>query len=119
MKHVHSSYFSVGRIAFVIGLFLAIIIALFSATAVPQWAVFVIAGLGLLVGLLNISDDEVNSFLVATIAFLLSFQALSTIIRDLAFGWTAVPIFFGLLTVFIAPAAAIVAIKAVFVYTRS
>ncbi len=111
-------YFMIGRISFIIGLVLAIIIALFSAPLVPEWAVFLIAALGVIVGLVNIAEEEVKTFLIASIAFLLSFQALGSILGDLAFGWVAVPVFFGLLNVFIAPAAAIVAVKAVFSVAR-
>jgi ABC-type multidrug transport system fused ATPase/permease subunit len=117
-KLKHRPYSMVGRISFIVGLVLVAIIALFSATLVPAWAIFVIGALGILVGLLNIAEGEVNTFLIAAIAFLLSFQALSSIFSDLTFGWTAVPTFFGLLTIFIAPAAAIVAVKAVFSVTR-
>ncbi len=106
--------FMLGRISFVVGLILAAIIAIFSAVIVPVWAIYVIAVLGIIVGLLNITDQEITTFLIAAIAFILSFQALSSILANLAFGWTAVPTFFNLMNVFIAPAAAIVAIKALF-----
>lgn len=102
-----------GSIAFIVGLVLAAIIALFSALAVPMWAVIVLAVLGLIVGLLNISDKETSLFLVASVTFLLSFQALSSVLETLAFGWEAVGTFFRMLNVFIAPAAAVVAIKAI------
>lgn len=110
--------FKIGRISFIVGLVLAIIIALFSAALVPTWSVYVMAVLGIIVGLLNIADQEIKTFLIASIAFILSFQALSTVLSGLAFGWTAIPTFFGLMNVFIAPAAAIVAIKALFTTTR-
>lgn len=105
---------SFGGITFVIGLILAIIIALFSSPIVPQWAVWVLAIIGVIVGLLNITDVEIDRFLISAIAFLISFQALSSVFTTLAFGWDAVSTFFGLLNVFVAPAAAIVAIKALF-----
>lgn len=105
---------SVGGIAFIVGLVLAIIIALFSSAAPPTWAVFVLALLGLFVGILNVQDKEVQLFLVASIAFLISFQSLAFVVETLAFGWDAVSAFFSLMNVFIAPAAAVVAIKAIF-----
>jgi hypothetical protein len=109
----------VGGIAFIVGLVVAAIIAVFSAALVPVWAVWVIAVLGLIVGLLNISDEEVVTFLLASIAFLISFQSLSAIVSTLTFGWTAVATFFNLMSVFIAPAVAVVAVKALFVTTKS
>lgn len=109
---------NVGGVVFIVGLVLAAIIALFSAANVPAWAVWVLGILGLIVGLINISDREVQLFLIASLAFLLSFQALSAVFTSLTFGWEAVAAFFSLLTVFVAPATAIVAIKALFQVTR-
>ncbi len=103
-----------GGILFLIGLVLAIIVALFSAGFVPVWVFFVLAVLGLIVGLLNVTQVESQHFLVAGIAFLLSFQALSNVVEALAFGWDSVGVFFSLLTVYVAPAIAVVGIKALF-----
>ena len=104
----------IGLWAFVIGLVLAIALSLFSATNTPQWAVITLAVLGLVVGLFNIADKEVNTFLIASLAFLVSFQSLSAVFTTLMLGWDAVGVFFSLMTTFIAPAAAIVAIIALF-----
>lgn len=104
----------IGGIVFVVGLVLAAIIAIFSAQVTPAWAIFVLAVLGLIVGIMNIEDEEINTFLIASVTFLISFQALSSILTSLALGWQAVGAFFGLMTVFVAPAAAIVAVKALF-----
>lgn len=108
------SKFKLGAWAFVIGLFLAVILAFLVGTNTPDWAIFVLAVIGIIVGILNVSGKEVQKFLVAAIAFLLSFQALSAVFTVMAVGWVAVGTFFSLLNVFIAPAAAIVAIKALF-----
>lgn len=118
MKKNKDNVLIIGRVAFIIGLVLAAIIAVFSWTAIPTWAVFTIAALGVIVGLLNVAAQEVKTFLIAAIAFLLSFQALSSVVSTLTFGWSAVATFFGLLNVFIAPAAAIVAVKALFNITK-
>jgi len=104
----------IGVWSFIVGLLIAIIVAIFSAQEPPVEAIFVLAVLGLIVGLLNIKDKEIQLFLVAAIAFLMSFQALSYLFRFITLGWTAVATFFNLLNVFIAPAAAIVAMKALF-----
>ena len=79
--------FKLGAWAFIIGLILAIVLALISGTAAPAWAIFVLALLGVVVGLLNVSGKEAEKFLVAAIAFLLSFQALSTVFTVIAGGW--------------------------------
>ncbi|HLC65088.1 MAG TPA: hypothetical protein VJI46_03105 [Candidatus Nanoarchaeia archaeon] len=104
----------VGVWAFAVGLVLAAIIALVSAAAVPPWSVIVLALLGVVAGLLNISEKEVQTFLVAAVAFLLSFQSLSKVAEILPVGAAQVGAFFGLLGVFVAPAAAIVAVKALY-----
>ncbi len=108
----------IGVWSFTIGLILAILISIFTANNVPQWAVFVLAVIGIIVGLINISDKEVNTFLIAGISFLISFQALGAVIKEMAFGWMAVSTFFFLMAVFVAPATAIVAVKAIFNIAR-
>ncbi|MFH1134171.1 MAG: hypothetical protein V1735_06805 [Nanoarchaeota archaeon] len=100
--------------AFVVGLVLAAIVAIWKANAPPAWALFVIAVLGVLVGLLNVTDKETQAFLIATVAFMLSFSSLATITEKVALGWAAIGTFFNLMGVFIAPAAAVVAVKALF-----
>ena len=103
-----------GSIAFIVGLILAAIIALFSANTIPAWSVFLVAILGIIVGLLNIAEKEVQHFLIASVSFLISFQALSNVFTTLALGWRAVSAFFSLMSIFVAPAAAIVAVVALY-----
>ncbi len=108
---------SVGMTAFYTGLILAVIIAIFQAYNPSRAAVAIIGILGIIVGLLNIKDTEVQPFMIAAIAFLLSFGSLSTLAMDL-FGWQAIATFFGLLNAFIAPATAIVALREIYEITR-
>lgn len=103
----------IGVWAFIIGLILAGILAVF-APADAAWVVTTIAVLGALVGFFNVTESEVEKFLVAAIGFLISFQALSSVIQTLAFGWTAVGKFFSLMVVFMAPATAVVAVIALY-----
>ncbi|MBI2572389.1 hypothetical protein HYV86_00875 [Candidatus Woesearchaeota archaeon] len=103
-----------GVIAFIVGLIGAAVIALLNYTAVPKWAVIALAVLGVVVGLLNVKDDEISLFLIAALAFLLSFGALRDVVTTLAFGWQAIAVFFNLMVVFVAPATAIVAVLALF-----
>ena len=53
---------SVGKWAFIAGLALAVIVGLFIQGNVAPWAV---AGLGLIVGFLNVQESEVRTFLMA------------------------------------------------------
>lgn len=104
----------IGVWSFAIGMILAIIISIVTANSVPAWSVYLLAIIGIIVGLINISDKEVNTFLIAGMSFLISFQALGNIATILALGWAAVSTFFYLMAVFVAPATAIVAVKAIF-----
>jgi len=107
--------------AFLIGLILAIVVALLGGKEEP-WVIITLAILGLIVGLLNVTGREIQKFLVATIAFLLSFQALGNVLGQLSttFGtWTGfIGNFFNLVSIFMAPAAIVVAIKALFTVAK-
>jgi hypothetical protein len=111
---------SLGAWAFIVGIIIAAIVAFVGAETVPTWAIFLLAVLGLVVGLLNITGKEVMPFLLAAIAFLVTFQSLSAIVAKLPLGVGAImSSFFGLLIVFIGPAAAIVAFKELFATTKN
>ncbi|MFC1647911.1 hypothetical protein ACFL1B_00470 [Nanoarchaeota archaeon] len=107
-----------GGLAFIIGLVIAIIFSVFASATTPTWVFFVLAVLGLIVGLFNVTDKEMVKFLLASLVFLMSFQALGGILTTLAFGWDAVATFFTLLSVFVAPAAALVAFVALLGITK-
>lgn len=100
-----------GQWAFVIGLVLAVVVGyVFQA----QWVVWVLAILGVIVGLLNVTREDTQSFLLAAIAFGLSATALS-----------AVPVLgpqitniLGYVAAFVAGAMIVVALKALFETAR-
>jgi uncharacterized membrane protein len=106
--------FKLGVWAFMVGLLLAIIVALIGK-ANDTWPIIVLAILGILVGLLNVTAKEVEKFLVAAIAFLLSFNALSYVLDKI---WADISVFFSLISVFMAAAAIVVAIKALYNLAR-
>lgn len=94
----------IGSWAFIIGLVIAIIMGFVGAGSTTVW---ILAVLGLIVGLLNVSGQESQHFLVAAIAFMLSAQGLNIVLSSIA----------GVLSniiVFVAPAAAIVALRALY-----
>jgi hypothetical protein len=66
----------IGKWAFIIGLVLAVLAGLFFQ---PGWAIWVLAILGVIVGLLNITAEETRGFLLASIALTLSATALNTL----------------------------------------
>lgn len=102
----------IGVWAFTGGLIIAVLVAIFASRSPAPWAFIVMAVLGIIVALFNINDAEIQLFLVAGIAFLISVSTLSKALQTLAFGWAGVATFFDLLSVFFAPAVAIVAVKA-------
>ncbi|RJQ21856.1 hypothetical protein C4580_01690 [Candidatus Woesearchaeota archaeon] len=100
----------VGHWAFLIGVVLAVIAGLVPALQTPKIA-WVLVGLGLIVGLLNITARETEQFLVATVALVIAADAAGDIIQ---LGYTAAVILGNVVT-FVFPAALIVAFKTIWV----
>ncbi len=107
----------IGGWAFIIGLILAILISIFGALQ-GTWAIYVLAILGLIVGLLNVTEKEMVKFLIAAIAFMVTFQSLSWIAPKIPLISEFLTNFFSLVNVFIAPAAFVVAISALYSITK-
>ena len=104
---VHHKY---GHYAFIAGILLAIIAALFQTTS--SWAVLVLVVLGILVGILNVRAKDMNGFLIAVVALIAAGSANLIVLNTLfdPLGSTLA----GILTfikVFVAPAAIVVALK--------
>ncbi len=97
-----------GKYAFIAGAVLAIVAGLLNFTA--GWVFWVLALLGLVVGFLNVTGEETHGFLLAAIALLLSATSLRTLPE---LGERITPALENL-SVFISPAALIVALKALF-----
>jgi len=97
-----------GKIAFIVGLLIALVggLGLYDA----PWFTWVLALLGLVVGFLNVSGEERRGFLIAAIALTLSAQSVSSlpVIGDKV---TAV---LGNVVAFIAAAVLIVALRSLF-----
>jgi hypothetical protein len=102
---------TVGKWAFIIGLVLAGVAGLFFQAA---WVVWVLAILGVIVGLLNVTQEETQGFLLAAIAFALSATALNTV----PYVGGVVANILGYVAVFVAGAMIVVALKALFETAR-
>ncbi len=113
-----------GQYAFLGGVVLAIIVGLasgFLGGSLPI-VLAVLGVLGLIVGLLNITEKEVTPFLIATIALLAAPSALAPVTALIAangagLGTTLVTDlngFLGAIAVFISPAAFVVALKSIY-----
>jgi hypothetical protein len=110
-----------GPWAYIVGVVIAVIAGfLMPANAM---AALVLGVLGLIVGLLNVADKEVQLFLVASIAFIVGASSLGGVIAGLLAG---VPLGLGAglvsalqyLVAFTAPAAAIVGLLALYRVSR-
>ncbi len=117
-----------GEYAFLAGVVLALLLGILSSTMPAGSApvvIMVLAVLGIIVGLVNITAKETHTFLVATIALLLAATAWTPLITVLAiFGdmGTTVALWIGgfvtHLVAFISPAAFIVALKTIYLLAK-
>lgn len=105
----------IGPWSFILGLVIAFVSAL---TGSVFW---MLGALGVVVGLLNITDKEISLYLISSLTFLVSANALSVTLTKLV---TLVPIIgewlnfidplLANVTIFVAPGAGIVALKALY-----
>jgi hypothetical protein len=109
----------VGPWAFVLGLAIAVFAA---ATKQVFW---LLGLLGLVVGLLNVTDSELSLYLLASLTFLLSANTLSLTLSKLVAvmpligTWMVyVDPLLANITLFVAPGAAVVALKALYSLSR-
>ena len=101
----------VGKWAFIVGLVLAVVVGyIFQA----EWVIWVLAVLGVIVGLLNVTREDTERFLLAAIALALSVTALSTV-PVLGLSITNI---LGYVAAFVAGAMVVVAAKALFQTAR-
>ncbi len=116
----------VGTYAFLVGVLLALVVGFFGGFGISQGVILLTLGvLGLVVGLVNITEKEIVPFLVATVAINVSLGSLSTVIMNVlgiipAFSGIAAGIVtaLGYLMVFVSPAAAVVALIAIWNMSR-
>jgi len=111
----------IGAWAFIIGILLAIIGGIISGLnyAEPGWIIVALVIIGLIVGILNVSDKETTAFLIAAIALMAMSGSASGTIKDsldkvLAGLGTVIMSITTHITAFVAPAALIVAIIEVY-----
>ena len=108
----------IGYWVFIVGVVLALIVGIFAdmlgamgMTGITMYIPVVLVLLGLIVGILNIGDKEINNFLIAVIAIAVVAGAnLSTIPLFGVYLQSIV----GYVAIFIAPAALIVALKSIY-----
>jgi hypothetical protein len=103
---------TIGKWAFIAGLVVAVLAGLFFQ---PGWAIWVLAILGVIVGLLNVTAEETRGFLLASIALTLSATALNT----LPVVGTVLSYILPFVVAFVAGATIVVALKELFQTARS
>ena len=98
----------IGAIAFLLGVILAVIFG--AAGEISPLVTYILVVLGLLVGLLNITDKEATTFLMSAVALVI----VSSLSADALNVIPLVSRMFNALLVLFVPATVIVALKAVF-----
>lgn len=101
---------TIGHYAFIVGIVLAILAA-FVQTLQGDISVWVMVILGVIVGILNITSKEVGAFLLAAVALMIASSASAL---SLSIIWPKLTTMLGNIIIFVAPAAIIVALKAVY-----
>ena len=101
----------VGSWAFIVGLIIAIIAGFWPLGAVMTTVLIV---LGLIVGFLNVTGKETNSFLFATLVLVVMSSLGGQMLSEVQFVGPMLQSIFSAMMLFIIPAALIVALKAVY-----
>jgi len=102
---------NIGKWAFIVGLVVAVLAGILFQ---PAWAIWVVAILGVVVGLLNVTAEDTRGFLLASIALTLSATALDT----LPVVGTALSLVLPFVVAFVAGAMIVVALKELFQTAR-
>lgn len=107
-----------GQWTFIIGVIIAVVIGLFSArlsVKMQGTLALILVILGLVVGLMNVTEKESTPFLVAAAALMLTATSVDTL-KKIDFGVSLGNYLAGVVSqiaVFVAPAAVIVALKSI------
>ena len=110
-----------GSYAFIAGVLLSVVLGFMTSQA---WMVAVLAILGLVVAVMNITDKEVHAYLLANVAVIVGAGAFSSMLTVLAtplnLGGIAVmlPAILGNLIFFVAPGAVLIALKEVYALAK-
>jgi hypothetical protein len=110
-KHMKIWHGNIGPLAY----FLGVLVAIFAGFAlIPEAAsISFLAALGVIVGLLNIQDHELEKFLLASLTFLFCAVSLSNLTYSIQILGDQFKWILYYLTAFAAPAAAVVALKVI------
>ena len=105
----------IGEWSFIIGVAIAVIIGIFATNldeTIQGWMVLLLVVLGLIVGLLNVTEKETTPFLVAAAALLITGTAGDSL-KIIPYVGGYFQGIVGNIAVFVTPAAIVVALKAI------
>ncbi|HLD18545.1 MAG TPA: hypothetical protein VJB90_00880 [Candidatus Nanoarchaeia archaeon] len=112
----------VGGWAFIVGLVIAVLAGVVVKDAnVNNWLILVLGVLGLVVGFLNVTARESTPFLVAGIALVVSATSFNAVLGRVPASQvvTVIQTVLGNIAVFVAPAAVLVALRAIYALASS
>ncbi|MCS7109768.1 MAG: hypothetical protein NZ903_03155 [Candidatus Micrarchaeota archaeon] len=107
----------IGPWAFVLGIILSIVLGLFpKAIGGFEINVVVLGILGIIVGLANITDKEIEKYILANIGFILAAASLQTLFKDFRLGdySAAAVMIMQNIVLFVAPGLAVVCLREVY-----
>jgi len=116
---MEKAFEKVGVWSFYGGLVIAIVAAVLSPTGIGAGLALLLGVLGIVVGLLNVAGKEVTRFLIASIAFIVGASSLSSLLSITPAIGKFIPSFLQAVVIFVAPSAAIVALRAIWDITKS
>lgn len=112
----------VGSWAFIVGLIIAVLAGvIIHDVTLNNWLILALGVLGLIVGFLNVTAKESTPFLVAAIALVVSATSFNAVLEKLPASTvvTVVQTVLGNIAVFVAPAAVLVALRAIYALASS
>jgi hypothetical protein len=101
---------TIGRVAFIVGLVISVLAGFVTLDATLYAGLVV---LGFIVGFLNVTGEEVQRFLLGTVALMLVASSLNTVLGEVIGGIISA------FTAFVAGAALLVALKEIYTITKS
>lgn len=104
----------VGAWSFVVGLAIAVILGLLPTALSPVNTILLLGIIGIIVGLLNVTDRGLMLYLVANIAFLAAASSLLAVILAVPAVGTYLAGIVSNIAMFVAPGAAVVSLKALY-----
>jgi hypothetical protein len=100
----------IGAYSFVVGLVLALIAAFVTPNSTNNNIFWFLGIVGLIIGFLNISDKEINLYLISSITWLLIYLSFNNIFGNVYFLTSLITY----IVIFVAPGAAIISLKALY-----